>query len=209
MKLAANANVQFSTPAVTIGGLAGMNEGTVTGCKVENGALALNDGLRAGTNTVTLGGAVGRTTADGKVSSTDVRLDLTQNLDKYTNLGGVAGKNDGTLKQCTYSGTMGGNVGNNGSINGGAASAGSTMGGIVGINNNLIKNCTVTHISLQAQGAFNVTDTQTADQKLQNASHVGGIAGCKQRHHPQQLHCSGQRQPCCGTVWLCGRRGWL
>ena len=178
VRLAKNANVRFSTPAVTIGGLAGMNEGAVTGCKVENGALALNDGLRAGTNTVTLGGAVGRTTADGKVSSTDVRLDLTQNLDKYTNLGGVAGKNDGTLDQCTYSGTMGGNVGNNGSINGGAASAGSTMGGIAGINNNLIENCTVTHISLQAQGAFNVTDTQTADQKLQNASHVGGIAGC-------------------------------
>ena len=178
VKLAANANVRFSTPAVTIGGLAGMNEGTVTGCQVENGALALNNGLRAGTNTVTLGGAVGRTTADGKVSSTDVRLDLTQNLDKYTNLGGVAGQNDGTLEQCTYSGTMGGNVGNNGSINGGAASAGSTMGGIAGINNNLIENCTVTHISLQAQGAFNVTDTQTADQKLQNASHVGGIAGC-------------------------------
>lgn len=178
VKLAANANVRFSTPAVTIGGLAGMNEGTVTGCQVGNGALALDAGLRAGTNTVTLGGAVGRTTEHGKVSSTDVLLDLTQNLDKYTNLGGVAGRNDGTLKQCTYSGTMGGNVGNNGSINGGAASAGSTMGGIVGINNNLIENCTVTHISLQAQGAFNVTDTQTADQKLLNASHVGGIAGC-------------------------------
>lgn len=178
VRLAANANVRFSTPAVTIGGLAGMNEGTVTGCRVENGALALNDGLRAGTNTVTLGGAVGRTTEHGTVSSTDVLLNLTQNLDKYTNLGGVAGQNDGTLDQCTYSGTMGGNVGNNGSINGGAASAGSTMGGIAGINNNLIENCTVTHISLQAQGAFNVTDTQTADQKLQNASHVGGIAGC-------------------------------
>lgn len=178
VKLAENAKVQFSTPAVTIGGLAGMNEGTVTGCKVENGALALDNGLRAGTNTVTLGGAVGRTTEHGKVSSTNVLLDLTQNLDKYTNLGGVAGRNDGTLEQCTYSGTMGGNVGNNGSINGGAASAGSTMGGIAGINNNLIENCTVTHISLQAQGAFNVTDTQTADQKLQNASHVGGIAGC-------------------------------
>lgn len=178
VKLAKNAGVRFSTPAVTIGGLAGMNEGSVTGCQVENGALALNNGLRAGTNTVTLGGAVGRTTAGGTVSSTNVLLDLTQNLDKYTNLGGVAGQNDGTLDQCTYSGTMGGNVGNNGSINGGAASAGSTMGGIAGINNNLIENCTVTHISLQAQGAFNVTDTQTADQKLQNASHVGGIAGC-------------------------------
>ena len=178
VRLAANASVRFSTPAVTIGGLAGMNEGTVTGCQVGNGALALDAGLRAGTNTVTLGGAVGRTTEHGTVSSTDVLLNLTQNLDKYTNLGGVAGQNDGTLDQCTYSGTMGGNVGNNGSINGGAASAGSTMGGIAGINNNLIENCTVTHISLQAQGAFNVTDTQTADQKLQNASHVGGIAGC-------------------------------
>lgn len=178
VKLAANPGVRFSTPAVTIGGLAGMNEGVVTGCRVENGALALNDGLRAGTNTVTLGGAVGRTTEYGTVSSTDVLLDLTQNLDKYTNLGGVAGRNDGTLDRCTYFGTMGGNVGNNGSINGGAASAGSTMGGIAGINNNLIENCTVTHISLQAQGAFNVTDAQTADQKLQNASHVGGIAGC-------------------------------
>ena len=111
VKLAENANVQFSTPAVTIGGLAGMNEGTVTGCQVENGALALDAGLRAGTNTVTLGGAVGRTTADGTVSSTDVLLDLTQNLDKYTNLGGVAGQNDGTLDQCTYSGTMGGEAG--------------------------------------------------------------------------------------------------
>ena len=120
VKLAANANVQFSTPAVTIGGLAGMNEGTVTGCQVENGALALDDGLRAGTNTVTLGGAVGRTTEDGTVSSTDVLLDLTQNLDKYTNLGGVAGQNDGTLKQCTYSGTMGGDAGADGLVSDGA-----------------------------------------------------------------------------------------
>ena len=111
VRLAANANVRFSTPAVTIGGLAGMNEGTVTGCQVGNGALALDAGLRAGTNTVTLGGAVGRTTEHGTVSSTDVLLNLTQNLDKYTNLGGVAGQNDGTLDQCTYSGTMGGNVG--------------------------------------------------------------------------------------------------
>lgn len=178
VRLAANANVRFSTPAVTIGGLAGMNDGAVTGCRVENGALALNDGLRAGTNTVTLGGAVGRTTADGTVSSTDVLLDLTQNLDKYTNLGGVAGQNDGTLERCTYSGTMGGDADTDGLVSVGARSTGSTVGGIAGINNNLIENCTVTHISLQAQGAFNVTDTQTADQKLQNASHVGGIAGC-------------------------------
>ena len=177
VKLAANAGVQFSTPAVTIGGLAGMNEGVVTGCRVENGALALNDGLRAGTNTVTLGGAVGRTTADGTVSSTDVLLNLTQNLDKYTNLGGVAGRNDGTLDQCTYSGTMGGEAGTDGLVSVGARSTGSTVGGIAGLNNNKIKGCEVKYIRLQVSGISNITTTQTADEKLASASHVGGIAG--------------------------------
>lgn len=177
VKLAANANVQFSTPAVTIGGLAGMNDGIVTGCQVENGALALDDGLRAGTNTVTLGGAVGRTTEYGTVSSTDVLLDLTQNLDKYTNLGGVAGQNDGTLKQCTYSGTMGGNAGADGLVSVGARSTGSTVGGIAGLNNSTITGCEVKYIKLQVSGISNITTTQTADEKLASASHVGGIAG--------------------------------
>lgn len=177
VKLAANANVRFSTPAVTIGGLAGMNEGTVTGCQVENGALALNDGLRAGTNTVTLGGAVGRTTKYGTVSSTDVLLDLTQNLDKYTNLGGVAGQNDGTLDQCTYSGTMGGEAGADGLVSVGARSTGSTVGGIAGLNNSTITGCEVKYIKLQVSGISNITTTQTADEKLASASHVGGIAG--------------------------------
>lgn len=177
VKLAENANVRFSTPAVTIGGLAGMNDGAVTGCRVENGALALNDGLRAGTNTVTLGGAVGRTTADGKVSSTDVLLDLTQNLDKYTNLGGVAGRNDGTLDQCTYSGTMGGDADTDGLVSVGARSTGSTVGGIAGLNNSTINGCEVKYIKLQVSGISNITTTQTADEKLASASHVGGIAG--------------------------------
>ena len=177
VKLAENANVQFSTPAVTIGGLAGMNEGTVTGCQVENGALALNDGLRAGTNTVTLGGAVGRTTKDGTVSSTDVLLDLTQNLDKYTNLGGVAGQNDGTLDQCTYSGAMGGSADTDGLVSDGARSTGSTVGGIAGLNNSTITGCEVKYIKLQVSGISNITTTQTADEKLASASHVGGIAG--------------------------------
>lgn len=177
VKLAENANVQFSTPAVTIGGLAGMNEGTVTGCQVENGALALDAGLRAGTNTVTLGGAVGRTTEDGTVSSTDVLLDLTQNLDKYTNLGGVAGRNDGTLDQCTYSGTMGGEADRDGLVSVGARSTGSTVGGIAGLNNSKINGCEVKYIKLQVSGISNITTTQTADEKLASASHVGGIAG--------------------------------
>lgn len=177
VKLADGVSVKFSTPAVTIGGLAGINEGTVTGCRVENGALVLDAGLRAGTNTVTLGGAVGRTTEYGTVSSTDVLLDLTQNLDKYTNLGGVAGRNDGTLEQCTYSGTMGGEAGEGGLVSVGARSTGSTVGGIAGLNNSTITGCEVKYIKLQVSGISNITTTQTADEKLASASHVGGIAG--------------------------------
>lgn len=177
VKLAENANVRFSTPAVTIGGLAGMNDGAVTGCRVENGALTLDNGLRAGTNTITLGGAVGRTTEHGKVSSTNVLLYLTQNLDKYTNLGGVAGQNDGTLDQCTYSGTMGDDADTDGLVSDGARSTGSTVGGIAGLNNNIITGCEVKYIKLQVSGISNITTTQTADEKLASASHVGGIAG--------------------------------
>ena len=167
VRLAENAKVQFSTPAVTIGGLAGMNEGAVTGCQVENGALALNDGLRAGTNTVTLGGAVGRTTEDGTVSRTGVLLDLTQNLDKYTNLGGVAGQNDGTLDQCTYSGTMGDDAGADGLVSVGARSTGSTVGGIAGRNNAEIVNSYVA--TERSSGAGSIITARYG--------FVGGVAG--------------------------------
>ena len=104
-------------------------------------------------------------------------LDLTQNLDKYTNLGGVAGQNDGTLKQCTYSGTMGGDAGADGLVSDGARSTGSTVGGIAGLNNSKITGCEVKYIKLQVSGISNITATQTADEKLASASHVGGIAG--------------------------------
>ena len=199
VKLAANANVRFSTPAVTIGGLAGMNEGTVTGCRVENGALALNDGLRAGTNTVTLGGAVGRTTKDGTVSSTEVLLDLTQNLDKYTNLGGVAGQNDGTLDRCTYSGTMGGEADRDGLVSDGARSTGSTVGGIAGLNNSTITGCEVKYIKLQVSGISNITTTQTADEKLASASHVGGIAG-RNNDEIANSYVATEHSSCAGSI---------
>ena len=120
---------------------------------------------------------MGRTTKDGTVSETNVLLDLTQNLDKYTNLGGVAGQNDGTLDQCTYSGTMGDKADGDGLVSAGARSTGSTVGGIAGLNNNTITGCEVKYIKLQVSGISNITTTQTADEKLASASHVGGIAG--------------------------------
>ena len=51
------------------------------------------------------------------------------------------------------------------------------MGGIAGLNNNTITGCEVKYIKLQVSGISNITTTQTADEKLASASHVGGIAG--------------------------------
>ena len=173
--LAENANIVFSTPATVVGGIAGHNLGEIYNCTVNPGALNLGTGLSAGGNSVTLGGAVGYN--QGKVNNTTVKQDLTANLDKYTHLGGVAGQNDGTLFECAYSGTMGGNADGSGVITGGAVNVGATVGGIAGLNNSTVEACRVGHITLQAQGASNMSDNQTAVQKLQNASHVGGVVG--------------------------------
>ena len=51
------------------------------------------------------------------------------------------------------------------------------MGGIAGLNNSTITGCEVKYIKLQVSGISNITTTQTADEKLASASHVGGIAG--------------------------------
>ena len=68
---------------------------------------------------------------DAKISETTVTLNITDNLNKYKNLGGVAGENagGGTLLKCTYQGTLGQ------ANTTGAANVLDTVGGIVGLNN--------------------------------------------------------------------------
>lgn len=168
------AKITFSTRATKVGGLVGENLGTVADCTVNNNALVLT-GLSAANNSVTLGGAVGHNS--DTVTDVNVALDIAQNLAKYTNMGGVAGQNDGTLSKCTYQGKLGGDAGWNGDITSGAANMGNTAGGIAGRNNGTVESCAVSKITLQLRGASNVSDMQTAEQKLQNASHVGGVVG--------------------------------
>ena len=100
-------------------------------------------------------------------------------LERYQNLGGVAGQNDGTLDTCTYQGTLGlASAKADGDFAWGAASRnGNTIGGIAGVNNGTVQSCAVPAIVLQARGSNNVSSLQTDAQKLDNATHVGGIAG--------------------------------
>ena len=93
-----NANIAFHGPATNVGGIAGKNAGTIDKCTVSSPALNLS-GLTARADSISLGGAAGVNMQGAKISETAVALDITDNLNKYKNLGGVAGENadNGTL----------------------------------------------------------------------------------------------------------------
>lgn len=174
-----NANIAFHGPATNVGGIAGKNAGTIDKCTVSSPALALN-GLTARADSISLGGAAGVNMQDAKISETTVTLNITDNLNKCKNLGGVAGENagGGTLLKCTYRGALGQAVtAASGNITTGAANVLDTVGGIVGLNNGEVNGCSVPQITLQVMGASGLSDSQTYAEKLKSASSVGGIAG--------------------------------
>lgn len=170
--LTGGATIAFHGPATNVGGTAGKNAGTIGGCKVESPALALN-GLTARADSISLGGAAGVNMQGATISETTVTLNITDNLNKYKNLGGVAGENagNGTLLKCTYQGALGQ------ANTTGAANVLDTVGGIVGLNNGKVEECSVPKITLQVMGASGLSDSQTYAEKLKSASSVGGIAG--------------------------------
>lgn len=174
-----NANIAFHGPATNVGGIAGKNAGTIGGCKVESPALNLN-GLTARADSISLGGAAGVNMQGATISETNVTLNITDNLNKYKNLGGVVGENagGGTLLKCTYQGALGkADTAANDNITTGAANVLDTVGGIVGLNNGKVEECSVPKITLQVMGASGLSDSQTYAEKLKSASSVGGIAG--------------------------------
>lgn len=174
-----DAKIAFHGPATNVGGIAGKNAGTIDKCTVSSPALALS-GLTARADSISLGGAAGVNMQDATISGTTVILNITGNLNKYKNLGGVAGENagDGTLLKCTYQGALGkADTAANDNITTGAANVLDTVGGIVGLNNGEVNGCSVPKITLQVMGASGLSDSQTYAEKLKSASSVGGIAG--------------------------------
>lgn len=177
--LSENAAIVYQGPATNVGGIAGKNAGTIDKCTVSSPALALS-GLTARADSISLGGAAGVNMQDATISGTTVILNITGNLNKYKNLGGVAGENagDGTLFECTYRGALGkADTAANDNITTGAANVLDTVGGIVGLNNGEVNGCSVPKITLQVMGASGLSDSQTYAEKLKSASSVGGIAG--------------------------------
>lgn len=167
-----DAKIVFHGPATNVGGIAGKNAGTIDKCTVSSPALNLS-GLTARADSISLGGAAGVNMQGATISETTVTLNIKDNLNKYKNLGGVAGENagDGTLLKCTYQGALGQ------ANTTGAANVLDTVGGIVGLNNGKVDGCSVPKITLQVMGASGLSDSQTYAEKLKSASSVGGIAG--------------------------------
>ena len=172
-----DAKIVFHGPATNVGGIAGKNAGTIGNCNVNSPALNLN-GLTARADSISLGGAAGVNMQDATISETTVTLNIKDNLNKYKNLGGVAGENadGGTLLKCTYQGALG-KADTAANITTGAANVLDTVGGIVGLNNGEVNGCSVPKITLQVMGASGLSDSQTYAEKLKSASSVGGIAG--------------------------------
>lgn len=167
-----NAAIVYRGPATNVGGIAGKNAGTIDKCTVSSPALNLSS-LTARADSISLGGAAGVNVSGAEISGTNVALNITDDLNKYKNLGGVAGENagGGTLFECTYQGALGQ------ANTTGAANVLDTVGGIVGLNNGEVNGCSVPKITLQVMGASGLSDSQTYAEKLKSASSVGGIAG--------------------------------
>ena len=172
-----DAAIVYQGPATNVGGIAGKNAGTIDECTVSSPALNLSS-LTARADSISLGGAAGVNMQDATISETKVTLNITDNLNKYKNLGGVAGENadGGTLLKCTYQGALG-QADTAANITTGAANVLDTVGGIVGLNDGEVNGCSVPKITLQVMGASGLSDSQTYAEKLKSASSVGGIAG--------------------------------
>ena len=169
--------------AAVVGGIAGLNKKTIGGdndadrCTLADNALTLD--LTAAD--ITLGGAAGQNengATIATINNVQVALNVTQKLEKYRTLGGVAGVNNGTLQNCVFTaGQLGADITDTALAAAGAAEVGDAIGGVAGVNNATVTGCTVQNIRINVLGITNVESSQDVETKLNNASHVGGIVG--------------------------------
>ena len=178
--IALQSKIELQGGASVVGGVAGVNLGTIGGdettdpCTVADGALTLN--LTAAD--ITLGGAAGQNDQSAIINNVQVALSVTRNLEKYRTLGGVAGVNNGTLKKCVFTaGQLGEKVKENAPAAKGAAKVGDAIGGMAGVNNGTVEGCYVKSITLNVLGESNVEASQDVETKLNSSSHVGGVVG--------------------------------
>lgn len=171
---ASAATVTLTDPnAQTIGYLVGTNNGTVYGGNVGSGAK-----LGDRTSPMTLGGFVGRNTENGTVgASDDLITDNESNATRSTQelnfsgiacVGGLVGDNQGTVQNVTFAGTLEQKSG---------ANIEDCYGGIAGKNTGTVKGSRLSGATVKVVGEDTVDASQSAADKIANASLTGGIVG--------------------------------
>ena len=162
--------VTISGSAFLLGAIVGDNSGTVADAEV-----AQQPEYDVSASALQVGGAVGINRPGGTVRSVRVTSDF-KGFSRYQYLGGVVGQN------CAPSsdGTAAGKVENctySGAITEGKSAAANCYGGIAGVNGGLLSGNTVSALTLTADGVYTATATSSASDKERLSTHIGGIAG--------------------------------
>lgn len=171
-------NVVLKGSAVIIGGITGLNNGTVGDSQATGSVTKITTmpEINVQQTALVVGGAVGMNQGTVvKVVAEGVNFN---DFSGYKYLGGIVGSNgNATILQngidgisvisCAYSGEM----------TEASSEAGNCYGGIAGINYVLLKDDKVPYIKMNIQGVYSATSSSTAEQKEALSSHVGGIAG--------------------------------
>lgn len=175
-------NVVLKGSAVIIGGITGLNNGTVGDSQATGSVTKITTmpEINVQQTALVVGGAVGMNQGTVvKVVAEGVNFN---DFSGYKYLGGIVGSNgnasvsanDSGQKKvqvvgCSYSGTM--KEDENGSAEG------NCYGGITGVNYSSLKNNTVGLINMDIQGIYTANSSSTVQQKEAQATHAGGIAG--------------------------------
>ena len=178
--IALKSNITLQGGASVVGGVAGVNLGTIGGDNTADRCAMAGDALTLSLTAadITLGGAAGQNDKDAIINNVQVALNVTRNLEKYRTLGGVAGVNNGTLEKCVFTaGQLGEAVQADAPATTGAAKVGDAFGGMAGVNNGKVEGCYVQSITLNVLGESNVEASQDVETKLNSSSPVGGLVG--------------------------------
>lgn len=173
--------VTLSGSAKTIGGIAGTNQGTIEDVKdlTENAAETFHmPSIKMSSGGLTVGGAAGKNEGGALIRNLTMDGLEFEGFTNYQYLGGITGINqkagdarggNGLVDNCTFS------QGRITQSSGG--SAGNCYGGIAGLNEGTLRDCRIEKFTAEVQGIYTATSTNTAKEKEDRSSHVGGIAG--------------------------------
>lgn len=171
-------HVELTGNAKTAGGVAGVNEGTISGTK--DCVLSSVPKISLSGRGLSIGGVAGENRAQGLIQGITASGLTFKEFQNYRYLGGIVGENKSEVSLDAAGQNLTGVRGCKfvgGTITEGSSAVGNCYGGIAGDNYSVLEGCEVEKLNLQVTGVYTATSTSTAREKEESATHAGGIAG--------------------------------